>query len=65
MTGPTMFCPGCERPPRIVLDGGHQAFCGNDECHVMMWDTTMSLEELMREAQTVDMPDFGGDDADH
>jgi len=30
----------------MALAGGEQAFCGNDECHVLSWNPTLTLEEL-------------------
>ena len=31
-------CPGCDKPPMMILDNGHQAFCGSDDCQVLTWD---------------------------
>jgi hypothetical protein len=33
-------CPGCSKPPRFLMGGGTQAFCGTDTCRVMTWDPT-------------------------
>ena len=43
----TPCCPICGSPPVFVLDGGRQSFCGNDECHVILWDATLPLDELL------------------
>lgn len=39
-------CPGCGQHALMALAGGEQAFCGNDECHVLSWNPTLTLEEL-------------------
>ena len=45
-------CPGCDQPPALVLDAGHQCFCGNTEsCRVVMWDSTKTLAELAEDPQ--------------
>jgi hypothetical protein len=35
---PTNLCPLCLEPPSIVVDNGHQAWCGTPNCEVVMWD---------------------------
>lgn len=56
-----LTCPGCGSPPRILLTD--QAFCGNDDCHVMMWNPNKTLDELAADAKfDVQLPDFGGSD---
>jgi len=35
---PTALCPVCLEPPSIVIDDGHQAWCGTPNCEVVMWD---------------------------
>lgn len=43
-------CPGCGEPPRMVLPGGNQAFCGNtDSCRILMWDPTQTRAEMTAE----------------
>ena len=37
-------CPGCGKAPAFALS--EQAFCGNDNCGVMMWNPTKTLEEM-------------------
>lgn len=55
----TPLCPLCSTPPIIVLDGGRQSLCGNDECPALAWDQFVSLDELLTNAHSV--PDEGGD----
>jgi hypothetical protein len=42
-------CPECGEPPRMVLTGGEQAFCGNDGCRILMWDPTQTRAEMLAE----------------
>lgn len=35
----TPFCPGCDALPQMMLSTT-QAFCGDDECRVVMWNMT-------------------------
>ncbi len=45
MSGPMgLECPGCGQLAAFALTT--QAFCGNDECGVMMWNPTKTLEEM-------------------
>lgn len=57
MTDPEPSCPGCGQPPKFQL--GDQAFCGNDGCHVLMWNPTMTLDQLAADVQLIDPPDLG------
>lgn len=36
-TQPAPRCPDCGQPSTMVLVGGVQAFCANDDCRVLMW----------------------------
>jgi hypothetical protein len=38
-------CPGCGSPPVLVMDGGHQMFCGDDDCHVFTWDGHVAVAD--------------------
>jgi hypothetical protein len=43
-------CPECGEPPRMVLPGGNQAFCGNTGgCRILMWDPTQTRAEMAAE----------------
>jgi hypothetical protein len=57
-TGDQLFsaprCPGCDRPPEFALDGGRQAFCGNDDCQVLTWDMTDDPAQFKARAQRVE-----------
>lgn len=55
-----LSCPGCEQPPRYLMDRGTQAFCGTAECHVITWNPTMTLEELADDIGMIDMSGWGG-----
>jgi hypothetical protein len=45
-----MNCPECGEPPRMVLPGGNQAFCGNTSgCRILMWDPAMTRAEMAAE----------------
>jgi hypothetical protein len=44
-----MACPECGEPPRMVLPGGTQAFCGNDGCRILLWDPTQTRAEMAAE----------------
>lgn len=61
MTAPVgLKCPACGQPPRLVLDGGQQAFCGTDDCPWVMWNPTKTLAELNADATTVDLSPLVG-----
>jgi hypothetical protein len=53
-------CPVCGHPPAFVLDGGQQAFCGNDACVALMWNPSKSRADNVRDAGTIDLGDDGG-----
>ena len=58
----TPRCPLCDHPPGMVFGGGTQAFCGNDDCWLLSWTPTLSLDENLLDAEVVR---FGeGDQAD-
>jgi hypothetical protein len=60
----TPRCPLCDSPPAIMLPGATQAFCGNDDCTLLMWTRTKSLDENLMGAGVVKLPPMegGGDD---
>lgn len=49
----TPKCPGCGRDWEIMV-GDEQAFCGNDNCRVLMWNPLKSPEENQRDMHTVE-----------
>jgi hypothetical protein len=60
-------CPLCSSPPRYLLGGGRQAFCGEPGCRVVTWDPTSTMDEFMAEAMaaprvTLLAPDVGADE---
>lgn len=48
-------CPGCGEPPLYLMGGGHQAFCGTDDCPWFTWDPTLTLAELNDGAKVIDL----------
>lgn len=66
----TPRCPNCGRLPVLILDAGHQAFCGADACPVLSWDTYRDREWLLAHATEVTieqrpLPASVGDDVGH
>lgn len=55
----TPYCPRCDTLPVVVLDDGHQCFCGNDDCPVLAWDSHLSREELLANPVAIDDPGAG------
>ena len=49
-----MHCPGCGQPP--VMAFATQAFCGTDDCKVITWNPTLTMDELLDNAQHIDLP---------
>lgn len=43
---PTPRCPRCDQPPRFLMGGGTQAFCGTDDCAVMTWNPQVTAAEF-------------------
>ena len=62
MTGPlTPGCPFCGEPPLFAI-GPTQALCGNDDCTLIMWDPSLSLDENLTDAGVVHFPGGGNGD---
>lgn len=38
-----MACPSCHQPAAIAF--AEQAFCGNDDCRIVTWDPSKTLDE--------------------
>jgi hypothetical protein len=49
----TPRCPLCSQPPALVLDAGHQAFCGTEGCPTLTWDMHQDLDTPMTHAAPV------------
>lgn len=45
-------CPRCNHGPTMVINLG-QAFCGEDDCDVLMWNPTLTREQFNETAQEV------------
>jgi hypothetical protein len=59
----TPRCPLCDREPMMMLGGGTQAFCGNDDCRLLTWDPTKSADANLANASVADWePTEGGSD---
>jgi hypothetical protein len=52
-------CPLCSSPPVIMLGGGTQAFCGDDDCPTLTWNPMESPEEFRRTARPVEIVESG------
>lgn len=52
-------CPYCGYPPVILLY--EQAFCGNDDCKVILWNPRLTPAENLADAGTVDWQLSEGD----
>jgi hypothetical protein len=51
-------CPGCEEDAALALSV--QAFCGNDECHVMCWNPEQTLQQFAETAESIELPGWPG-----
>lgn len=54
-------CPLCGGPPRFTV-GDSQAFCGNDDCNLIMWNPAVSAEGNLTDAGVVRFPGEGDGD---
>ena len=52
----TPRCPLCDEPPAIMLPGGTQAFCGNDDCTLLCWTPALSLDDNLLGAGVIKLP---------
>lgn len=48
-------CPMCGEPPLFAM-GPTQAFCGNDDCTLILWNPSVSLDDNLLEAGVVHLP---------
>jgi hypothetical protein len=51
----TPDCPLCRQPPLFGF-GGTQAFCGNDDCTLILWNPMLTLDENLLDAGVVHLP---------
>lgn len=56
----TPGCPLCDQSPMMTFGGGTQAFCGNDDCTLLMWTPTKSLDDNLMDAGVVRLPPMEG-----
>jgi hypothetical protein len=53
------ICPGCNLPTTTVLDNGKQAFCQNDDCRIVQFDSTRTYTaEELANAKEIELPDW-------
>jgi len=45
----TPDCPLCGQPPAIMIPGGTQVFCGNDDCRMLCWNPSLSKDANLRD----------------
>jgi hypothetical protein len=58
----TPNCPLCGQPPPFAF-GTDQAFCGNrDNCTLILWNPSLSLDANLTDAKMVHLPGEGTDD---
>jgi hypothetical protein len=50
-------CPGCggEPDPLLKITWPTQAWCGSDNCAVLVWDATITLEQNAAFMRTYDL----------
>lgn len=60
----TPRCPLCDSVPYMVMGGGTQAFCPTDDCLVLTWDPSATVDENMQDMRPVQIRerDEEGDD---
>lgn len=54
----TPDCPMCGKPPLFGF-GDSQAFCGNNDCTLILWDPSLSLDDNLMDAGVVHLPGEG------
>lgn len=60
MTGPVgLSYLGCHQPP-AMLTGDHQAWCGNEDCKVVIWDPTLTVDENLEHLNVIDLRGLRG-----
>ena len=58
----TPRCPLCDQLPGMAF--GEQAFCANDDCTILCWTLTLSLDENLMDAGHIRLePTEGNGDA--
>ena len=58
----TPDCPVCGQPPVMVFGGWTQAFCGNDDCNIVCWDPSKSLDDNLLDVGFVTLTPDGGEE---
>ena len=58
----TPRCPFCGEQPKFIV-GITQAFCGNDDCDLLCWDPSLTLDANLMDARVARWkPTEGGSD---
>jgi len=52
----TPRCPLCDSLPVMVFGAGTQAFCGNDDCALLCWDPSLSLDANLLDSGVIKFP---------
>lgn len=55
-------CPLCGQFPALQI-GEHQAFCGDEDCKVLVWDPAKTREENFANTRVVDLQLYGDSNA--
>jgi hypothetical protein len=50
-----LHCPGCGQHATMMITGGCQAFCSNDDCKILMWDPAQSVNEMAPKLHVIDL----------
>jgi hypothetical protein len=60
----TPRCPLCDQPPALALPGFTQWWCGNDDCTILCWNPSLTLDENLLDTGFVKLPPMedGSDD---
>lgn len=52
----TPRCPLCDGPPLLLFPSTTQVFCGNDDCTLILWNPSLSLDANLLDAGVVRFP---------
>lgn len=52
----TPRCPLCCGLPMLVLGGGTQVFCGNDDCTLLTWNPSLSVDDNLMDSKVIHLP---------
>jgi hypothetical protein len=52
----TPRCPLCDGPPMTLIPGLEQSFCDNDDCTILCWTPTLSLDDNLMGSGVMQLP---------